>query len=78
MILCILKSISPFKMHKVNFFSRKPEKKNLGFTSKLIGRVGQGWATLNTSIFYLTLILSSVSHVILCNYTGCLGSSSSL
>ena len=25
-ILCILKGISPFKMHKVIFFSRKPEK----------------------------------------------------
>ena len=33
-ILCILKGISPFKMHKIIFF---PEnlKKNLGFTSKL-------------------------------------------
>ena len=33
MILCILKGISPFKMHKIIFFSRKPEK-NPGFTGK--------------------------------------------
>ena len=26
-ILCILKGISPFKMHKIIFFSRRPEKK---------------------------------------------------
>ena len=25
-ILCILKGISPFKMHKIIFFSRRPEK----------------------------------------------------
>ena len=33
MILCILKGIWPFKMHKIIFLSSKPEK-NLGFTSK--------------------------------------------
>ena len=32
-ILCILTGISPFKMHKIIFFARKPEK-ILGFTSK--------------------------------------------
>ena len=32
-ILCILKGISPFKMHKIIFFPEKPGKK-LGFTSK--------------------------------------------
>ena len=47
-ILCILKSTVPFKMHTIIFFSRKPEK-SLGFTSKLeYGRV-----TLNTCIFYI-------------------------
>ena len=32
-ILCILKDILPFKMHKFIFFPEKPEK-NVGFTSK--------------------------------------------
>ena len=32
-ILCILKGILPFKMYKIIFFSRKPEK-SLGFNSK--------------------------------------------
>ena len=32
-MLCILKGISPFKMHEMIYFSRKPEK-ILGFTSK--------------------------------------------
>ena len=32
-ILCILKGISPFKMHKIIFFLDNL-KKNLGFTSK--------------------------------------------
>ena len=27
-ILCILKGILPFKMHKIIYFSRKPEKKS--------------------------------------------------
>ena len=35
LILCILKGISPFKLHKISFF---PEN-DLGFTSKL-GKVG--------------------------------------
>ena len=50
-ILCILKGISPFKMHKIIFF---PEnlKKFLGFTSKF--RKGQ--FTLNTGIFLFGLI----------------------
>ena len=32
-IVCILKGISPFKMHKIIFISRKPEK-HLGFASR--------------------------------------------
>ena len=58
-ILCILKGILPFKMHKIIFFPFKihkiiflPEilKRILGCTSKFrYGRV-----TLNTGIFYLT------------------------
>ena len=32
-ILCILKGEMPFEMHKIIYFSRKPEK-ILGFTSK--------------------------------------------
>ena len=36
----------PLKMHEVIYFSRKPEKKILGFTSKRYG-----WVTLNTDIF---------------------------
>ena len=35
-ILCILKGISPFKMHKIIFFSRKPEKNS----TRNLGRVG--------------------------------------
>ena len=47
-ILCILKGISAFKMHKIIFFSRKPEK-ILSFTSKFrLGRV-----TLNIGIFFI-------------------------
>ena len=38
-IECILKGALPFKMHKIIFFSRKPEK-ILGFTSKI--KVGSG------------------------------------
>ena len=52
MILCILKGILPFKMHKIIYFSRKPEKKILGFTSKS----GKGGVTLNTDIFLFGLI----------------------
>ena len=38
-ILCILKGILPFKMHKIVYFSRKPEK-ILGFTNIFnVGRV---------------------------------------
>ena len=33
-ILCILKGILSFKMHKKNFKNQKTWKKNLGFTSK--------------------------------------------
>ena len=50
-ILCILKGISSFKMHKIIYFSRKPEK-ILGFSSKF----KKGRVTLNTGIiFYLAL-----------------------
>ena len=46
--LCILKGISPFKMHKIICFSENL-KKNLGFTSKFrYDRV-----TLNAGIVYL-------------------------
>ena len=48
MILCVLKGISPFKMHKNHLFSRKPDH-NLGFTSKF--RYMQGRVTLNTDFF---------------------------
>ena len=46
-ILCILKDEMPFKMHKIIFFPRKPEKEILGFTSKF--RLGYP----KHSIFYL-------------------------
>ena len=48
--LCILKGISPFKMHKIIFFSENL-KIILGFTRKF--RKGQ--VTLNTSIFLFGL-----------------------
>ena len=48
MILCILKAILPFKMHKIIFFSENL-KKNLGFTSKF----RQSQVTLNTGIFFI-------------------------
>ena len=38
-MLCILKGISPFKMHKIIFFSRKPEKK-FKVSPVNLGRVG--------------------------------------
>ena len=47
-ILCILKGISPFKMHTIIYFFRKPEK-ILGFTSKF----RSGWVTLNTGFFFI-------------------------
>ena len=50
MILYVLKGISPFKMHKIIYFSRKSEKV-LDFTSKF----RLGLVTLNTDIFYLAL-----------------------
>ena len=46
--LCILKGISPFKMHEILYFSRKLEK-ILGFTSKF----RQGRVTLSTGIFFI-------------------------
>ena len=49
-ILCILKEISPFKMHKVIFYQGNL-KKILHFTSKF----SLGLFTLNTCIFYLAL-----------------------
>ena len=46
----------PFKMYKILYFSRKPEK-ILGFTSKFrYGRI-----TLNTDIFYLASLKSTMS-----------------
>ena len=39
MILCILKGISPFKMHKKFFFPIKPEKK-FQVSQVNLGRVG--------------------------------------
>ena len=38
-LLCILKGISPFIIHKINFFSRKPEKK-VEVSPVNLGRVG--------------------------------------
>ena len=45
LILCIMKSEMPFKMHKIIFFSRNL-KNNLGFISEF----RQGRATLNKCV----------------------------
>ena len=50
-----LKGISPFKMHNLFCFSRKPEKR-LGFTSKF----RQGWVTLTQAFFLFGLKCSIV------------------
>ena len=57
-ILCILKGISPFKMHKIIFF---PEnlKKILGFTCKF----RQVQVTLNTGIFLFGLINNLIENM---------------
>ena len=47
-ILCILKGILPFKMHKIIVFPENLKKK-LGFTSKF----RKGRVTLNTGIFFI-------------------------
>ena len=52
-ILYILRGISPFKMHKIIFFPRKPEK-ILGFNIKF----RQCWVTLNTGIFLFGRMLN--------------------
>ena len=51
-ISCILKGISPFKMHKLSFFSHQNMKKSLGFTSKF----WWGQVTLKTCNFLFGLI----------------------
>ena len=61
-ILCILKGILPFKMHKIIYFSENL-KKFLGFTSKF--RLGQ--VTLNTGIFVFCPILTFDVRCIYCD-----------
>ena len=58
-ILCILKGISPLKMHKIIFFPGYL-KKVLGFTSKF----RLGGVTLNTGIFFLAFSGTAVVALI--------------
>ena len=62
-ILCILKGILPFKMHKIIFFQENL-KKNQGFTSKF----SQGRVTLNTGIVLFGLNISVALKVILVSH----------
>ena len=46
-------------MHKIIFLSRKPEKKDLGFTSKF----RWGLVTRNTGVFFVVVVLFFLLYI---------------
>ena len=68
MILCILKGILPFKMHKIMFFSRKPKARSR--FHQYLGRVG---LPLTQVFFCLALVAIHKLNVKLKFSRGCLG-----